>query len=92
VLKNEYGSKIDKDGGSIVDNKQIHEIIKNIENNISKCDILSGILCARIGGQNIDYDGYYNRGYTQEEVRIGAELVDLYLKLKGHIDKIADSI
>lgn len=75
-----------------MDDRQIHEIIKNIENNISKCDILNGILCAKIDGQNIDYDGYYVRGYTHEEVRIGAELVELYLKLKGHIDKIADSI
>lgn len=75
-----------------MDDRQIHEIIKNIENNISKCDILNGILCAKIDGQNIDYDGYYDRGYTHEEVRIGAELVELYLKLKGHIDKIADSI
>ena len=75
-----------------MDDRQIHEIIKNIENNISKCDILNGILCAKIDGQNIDYDGYYVRWYTHEEVRIGAELVELYLKLKGHIDKIADSI
>ncbi len=75
-----------------MENRQIHDIIRNIERNISKCDILKGILNAKIDGQKIDYNCYYDKGYTHEEVRIGAELIDLYLKLKGHIDMKADSI
>ncbi len=75
-----------------MENRQIREIIKRIENNISKCDILNGILNAKIDDQAIDYSCFHDRGYTHEEVRIGAELVELYLKLKGHIDKKADSV
>jgi len=68
-----------------VENRQIQDVIRNIENNIAKCSILKGVLEAKKAGYSIDYNRYHDKGYSHEEVRIGAELVDLYLKLKDHI-------
>lgn len=73
-----------------MENRQIDQVIRNIENNIEKCEVLKGVLKTKIAGDSIDYSWYHNKGYSDEEVKVGAELVDLYLKLKSYIDKATD--
>lgn len=75
-------------GEAFVENRQIYQVIVNIENNIEKCEVLKWVLKAKMAGDSIDYNWYQNKGYSHKEVRVGAELVDLYLKLKDHIDKL----
>lgn len=80
-------SKMIKMGEAFVENRQIDQVIKNIESNIQRCEVLRNVLKSKIAGDSIDYNWYLNRGYKDEEVKIGAELIDLYLILKNYINK-----
>ena len=72
-------------GERSVENRQIFQVIESIENNIEKCAILRSILKSRIAGDNIDFCRYLDNNYKSEEIEIGAELIDLYLKLKNYV-------
>lgn len=70
-----------------MENSQIRQVMNNIEGNIQRCDILKWVLEAKTKGKPIDYSLYYSRGYKDDEIRIGAELVEMYLILKDYIEK-----
>lgn len=63
-----------------MDPEIIHTLDK-IRMNIEKCDILSYILKHRVNGSDINMDIYRRQGYTADEINIGIELVDLYIKI-----------
>lgn len=77
-------------GEVFVKKRQIDQVIRNIESNIENCEVLRGVLSTKIAGDTIDYNWYHDKGYNDEEVKVGAELVDLYLKLKIYIDRETD--
>lgn len=70
-----------------MEDRQIDQVIANIENNIERCDVLRGLLKVKIAGDSIDYDWYNSRGYKVDEIKMGSDLVDLYMKLKNHVDR-----
>lgn len=74
-----------------MEKKQIYQVITSIQNNIEKCDILRSILKSRLVGDSVDYTGYYSKGYKHEEIKIGIDLVDLYIKLKNYIDRLNET-
>ena len=44
-----------------------------------------------MAGEAIDFNWYYKRGYSEKQVSIGVELIDLYLKLRNYLDKPNDT-
>ncbi|HZJ57978.1 MAG TPA: hypothetical protein VFD89_07030 [Clostridia bacterium] len=74
-----------------MEDRQMDQVITSIENNIKKCDILNRVLKTKIAGEDIDFNWYYKRGYSEKQVLVGTELVDLYLKLKSHLNSPDDS-
>lgn len=69
-----------------MEKNQIETIIKSIEGNIKKCEVLRHLLESKNSGIDIDFSWYLSRGYSENQVKVGEELVDLYLKLKVHIN------
>ena len=68
-------------------NSQIQQIIDNIEERIQGCNILRWILEAKVTGSPINHSFYYSHGYDEREIRIGLDLIEIYLILKKQIDK-----
>ncbi len=71
-VQNEEGLSMDSD---------ITYILDGIREKIENCDILSYILENRVNSTNVDMDIYKRQGYTKEEIKIGIELIDLYITL-----------
>jgi hypothetical protein len=86
-----HGRENFTDGGFLVEDRQMDQVISSIENNIKKCDILNNVLKSKMAGEAIDFNWYYKRGYSEKQVSIGVELIDLYLKLRNYLDKPNDT-
>jgi hypothetical protein len=74
-----------------VEDRQMDQVISSIEKNIKKCDILNNVLRTKMAGEAIDFNWYYKRGYSEKEVLVGVELIDLYLKLRNYLSKTNDT-
>lgn len=70
-----------------MDNDEIFMVIEGVRNHIKECSILSQILNDKIEHPDIDYNKYISLGYTQEEISVGAQLIELFLIL----DELQDS-
>jgi len=68
-------------------NEELIKTIQNIEKNISSSDILSHLLENMKNGDDnmIDYHDLYDKGYSDNEIHLGVELLDLYLMLKKYM-------
>lgn len=71
--------------GIYVKKDEANDIMDNINSNIQKCHILKQVLSDKMTYGNIDYNWYHDNGYGNEEIKIGEELVDLYIILKNYI-------
>ncbi|MGI5850475.1 MAG: hypothetical protein GX340_05945 [Clostridiales bacterium] len=74
-----------------MEDRQMDQVISSIEKNIKKCDILNNVLRTKMAGEAIDFNWYYKRGYSEKEVLVGVELIDLYLKLRNYLSKTNDT-
>jgi hypothetical protein len=63
---------------------EITKTLDRVEKRIYQCEILSQLLSDRINMKDIDYERYTRHKYTQEEVVIGLELINIYITLKEY--------
>lgn len=63
-------------------NEEIWKVLNNIEMRLQQCNILSQLLDVKQKGIDVDYERHFREGYTRDEVLVGEDLVDLFLKLK----------
>ena len=64
--------------------EQLKIVWNRMDKNISESKILS-LLVNEITLNDIDYGKYPEFGYSQEDVTIGFELIQIYKTLKRHI-------
>lgn len=61
--------------------KEIDEVISRLDLRIKSSSILSNLL-QDYTNCSADYNRYLNQGYTQEEVQLGYDIINLYIKIK----------
>jgi len=63
------------------------EALEKVERRIRQCSILSELLDDRTIGVEIDYSKYRRQGYDEEDIKVGLELINIYLLLREYSSK-----
>lgn len=63
------------------------EALEKVEKHIHQCSVLSELLNDRTIGVEIDYSKYRRRGYCDEDINVGLELINIYLLLREYGSK-----
>ena len=70
-------------------NDQMLNVIASIESHIKECCVLADLLDDKLQYTTIDVAKYTSRGYTEEEVKVGVDLIELYMAVKEYTAKLA---
>lgn len=63
-------------------------MLGKIETNIERCEILSDILAHKSMGRDMDINKYMEMGYSEEEIVIGLDIINIYLGLLSLVEQI----
>lgn len=63
-------------------------MLEKIETNIERCEILSDILAHKSKGRNMDISKYIEMGYSEEEIVIGQDIINIYLGLLSLVEEV----
>lgn len=59
----------------------IADTLKKMEENIKNCEILYHILGMKLQSRDTDREHYMIKGYSEDEIDVAEDIVDLYLEL-----------
>lgn len=67
--------------------EDISSVLTNMKTNIERCEILSNILEQKLKSEVFDMGAYMRKGYSEEEICIGMEIIDLYIEFLSLVEK-----